>query len=365
MKIGSKKLIDILNSTKELDNFFFNNQRKYLGNKASLINNFIDKAVREKLKTSSLINKERVTFLDLFSGTGSVSSYIKGEFDFQVIVNDYLYQNYLSSITFFGIKKESDYLDLIELIKELNDLEGIDGYCTQYWSDKYFSKDNCRKIDAIRERIEEYSDLPFAVKAGAITSLIYAIDKVANIAGIYTKWILSENPTTKPLELKIPAIDIYNNMKNNHIIKSELAEELIDDKDLEYDILYLDPPYFSRSYYEFYHVLENIARWEKPKLYYSSLREKWTDKCKTGFKGLDKTKRSFENIINNVCQNKNCKIIIMNYSNHGVMRKNYIKNTLVKFGKTNIRTRSNNGYDTGRGNNQKDYKEYLYISVRK
>ncbi|MBU4457771.1 MAG: DNA adenine methylase, partial [Candidatus Omnitrophica bacterium] len=30
------------------------------------------------------------------------------------------------------------------------------------------------------------------------------------------------------------------------------------------DVAYIDPPYNARQYINFYHVLENLAKWEKP-----------------------------------------------------------------------------------------------------
>ena len=30
------------------------------------------------------------------------------------------------------------------------------------------------------------------------------------------------------------------------------------------DVFFMDPPYNSRQYSDAYHVLENVARWEKP-----------------------------------------------------------------------------------------------------
>jgi adenine-specific DNA-methyltransferase len=38
-------------------------------------------------------------------------------------------------------------------------------------------------------------------------------------------------------------------------------------KNIKADIVYIDPPYNSRQYSRFYHVLENLTKWQKPKLY--------------------------------------------------------------------------------------------------
>lgn len=37
-------------------------------------------------------------------------------------------------------------------------------------------------------------------------------------------------------------------------------------KNIEADIVYIDPPYTSRQYGDAYHLLENIIRWEKPEV---------------------------------------------------------------------------------------------------
>ena len=36
---------------------------------------------------------------------------------------------------------------------------------------------------------------------------------------------------------------------------------------IEADLVYIDPPYNSRQYCDAYHLLENVARWEKPEVF--------------------------------------------------------------------------------------------------
>ena len=59
----------------------------------------------------------------------------------------------------------------------------------------------------------------------------------------------------------LPEIDL--NLNNR--IFNEDANELIER--IECDLLYLDPPYNSRQYSDAYHLLENVARWEKPEVF--------------------------------------------------------------------------------------------------
>ena len=43
------------------------------------------------------------------------------------------------------------------------------------------------------------------------------------------------------------------------------ANEFI--KNVKADLVYIDPPYNSRQYCDAYHLLENVARWEKPEVF--------------------------------------------------------------------------------------------------
>ncbi len=95
-----------------------------------------------------------------------------------------------------------------------------------------------------------------------LTSLNYAIDKIANTVGHYDAYIKKDLKDLK-FELKMLDIDIEDN-KNNKIYNKD-ANLLI--RDIECDILYLDPPYNSRQYSDAYHLLENLALWQKPEVF--------------------------------------------------------------------------------------------------
>ena len=42
------------------------------------------------------------------------------------------------------------------------------------------------------------------------------------------------------------------------------ANELV--REIRADLVYIDPPYNSRQYCDIYHLLENVARWERPEV---------------------------------------------------------------------------------------------------
>ena len=56
-----------------------------------------------------------------------------------------------------------------------------------------------------------------------------------------------------------PLAEVNNNPKNQCF--NEDANNLV--KRIEADLVYIDPPYNSRQYCDSYHLLENVARWEK------------------------------------------------------------------------------------------------------
>jgi adenine-specific DNA-methyltransferase len=77
-----------------------------------------------------------------------------------------------------------------------------------------------------------------------LTTLIEAIDKVANTASVYGAFLKKLKKTAqKELELK-PAELIIND--NEHNIFNEDINSLI--KNTNHDVVYLDPPYNHRQY---------------------------------------------------------------------------------------------------------------------
>lgn len=93
-------------------------------------------------------------------------------------------------------------------------------------------------------------------------SLIYAMDKIANTCGHYDAYIQGA-VFDRHLALSIPSVNALNNPLNQ--CHNEDANELV--KHIYADLVYIDPPYNSRQYCDAYHLLENVARWEKPAVY--------------------------------------------------------------------------------------------------
>ncbi len=282
------------NAIYSIDYFSINN-RRYLGNKYKL-NNFIE-------STISKVCGDFESFADLFAGTGSVASIYQ---DKHLIVNDILYSNYVCHQTWFGTEKYSK-TKIASFIKRYNTISvSSDNYMSKNYGDTYFSKKNCRKIGYIREDIEKnYNNgtLNNREKCILITSLLYAMDKIANTCGHYDAY-RKNGELNKNLELQMPKIE-KSNIKNK--IYNEDINKLV--KVISADIVYLDPPYNSRQYCDAYHLLENVARWEKPKVMGVAKKMDRTA-LKSDYCTISAT-NAFEDLVKNI----KAKYIVLSYNN--------------------------------------------------
>ncbi len=229
------------------------NNRRYLGNKYKLLD-FIRGTIDDECP-------DITTVADIFAGTGSVASAFS---DKKIITNDLLYFNHLCHIAWFGSEKydEEKIKNLICFYNAVKPIE--DNYMSTNFANTFFSLEDCRKIGYIREDIEDNfkeQKINARERAILITSLIYAMDRIANTCGHYDAYIKGAD-FEKSLELCVPLAS--NNNNENNQCYNEDANQLV--RRIEADLVYIDPPYNSRQYCDAYHLLENVATWEKPEV---------------------------------------------------------------------------------------------------
>ena len=327
----------------------FINNRRYLGNKYSL-SDFIRKTVYENCKGVNIV-------VDIFSGTGAVSNIFK---DKMLITNDLLYSNYISNYAWFGYEKYSSK-KIIELIYQYNQVEtNENNYMRENFANTFFSADDCSKIGYIREDIEKKhinKEINFKEYAILITSLLYAMDKIANTVGHYDAYRKNAG-FEKHLILDVLLPEELN---SNNTCYNLDANELI--KTIKCDLLYLDPPYNSRQYCDAYHLLENVARWKKPKVHGVAKKMDRTS-LKSDYCMITATK-AFEELI----ENADTKYILLSYNNmlnKGNNRSNAkisdedILRILSKKGKVRIFEVDYKSFSTGKSD-IKNNKERLFL----
>ncbi|MCJ0914557.1 MULTISPECIES: Dam family site-specific DNA-(adenine-N6)-methyltransferase [Mammaliicoccus] len=340
-----RKAVQEVNESNEEDLNIYN--RRYLGSKRRLLS-FIEEVVSNNTKNVN-------TVADIFGGTGVVSELFRNK-GHKIIINDILQSNYVTYKTWFGNEKINK-TKVQKCLNYLNEIEGTDNYVSKEFGDKYFSMENARKIGSIREAIEKMSGLNDREKAFLITSLIYAMDKVANTVGHYDAYRKNIDMTNK-IYLKMPKVNLN---RDNEIYCTD-ANELV--KNIHASLVYIDTPYNSRQYGDAYHLLENIVEWEKPEV--TGVARKMIDRSKTKSDySTNKAPLAFEDLIQNI----NAKYILVSYNNmanKGNGRSNAkisneeIINILKRKGKVKIFETKFQSYTTGKSKIE-DHKEILYL----
>lgn len=286
-KGDSKKTIN--NSKIQIQN------RRYLGAKSRLLD-FIQKIVDEHTENVH-------SFADIFGGTGVVANHFYQQ-GYNIIINDILDSNYINYLTFFG-QEHVDDEKIRSILERMNNVAVQNNYVSDNYGDKYFSKENSMKIGEARSIIESETDLSHRERAILMTSLLYAMDKVANTVGHYDAYRRVMDSLT-PIYFRMPA---YNKkQKATTKIYHEDANLLV--RSISADLIYIDTPYNSRQYGDVYHVLENIVDWEMPDLYGVAMKPKNRSKTKSSY-STAKAPIAFNDLITNIT----AKYILVSYNN--------------------------------------------------
>lgn len=325
------------------------NNRRYLGNKYKLLP-FITKVIAENCADIKV-------FADIFSGTGAVTSAF---LDRRVITNDILYSNYICNLAWFSSERFSKQ-KIIDYVTRYNSLYiNEDNYMTENFADTYFSEEDCSRIGYIRQNIEdEYCAgvLNERERAILLTSLLYAMDKIANTCGHYDAYRKGVE-FDKHLELSVPAPK-HNRKKN--LCFNEDANELV--RHIKADLVYIDPPYNSRQYCDAYHLIENVARWEKPAV--SGVARKPDRTALKSDYCTQKAEAAFEDLISHIT----ARYILLSYNNmadKGNERSNakisddVIMSVLSEKGKVEVFSESYKAFTTGKSNID-DNEERLFL----
>lgn len=267
--------------------------RRYTGSKLKLAD-WIFKVISNNCSGNS--------FCDVFSGTGIISKTFIDYFD-TIHCNDFLYSNEVVYKAFWGEGKYSVKI-LEEYRLKYSMLENIpSNYVSTNYGGKFFSDLDAKIIGYIREDIENNKNSLTEKEYNILlASLLYSLDRIANTVGHYDAYIKNKKLKDKFIFDLIEPIDCKTDM----LITREDANKLV--RNIEYDVFYIDPPYNSRQYSRFYHIWENIAKWEKPKLYGTALKpiaENMSEYCRAS------ASRVFEELINSI----NGKYIVVSYNN--------------------------------------------------
>jgi len=303
------------------------------------------------------------TFCDIFAGTGIVGRTFKSKVK-SVLANDLEYYSYVLNRNYIGNNKVIANKD--ELLSHLNSLKLIDeGFIYQNYSlgsgsgRQYFSDENAKKIDTIRleiQRLKKDGEIDEDSYFFLLASLIESSDKVANTASVYGAFLKHLKKTAQKEFVLEGAY--FEETKNTHKVYNKDSNQLI--KEIQGDILYLDPPYNQRQYGANYHLLNTIAKYEE-----------FCPKGKTGLPNYNRSSYSkkgevlenFEALI----KDAEFKYIFLSYNNEGLMSENekQIKSVMQKYGKYDLAKKEYQRFkaDKNQNRNHKADKTYEYLHI--
>ena len=184
--------------------------------------------------------------------------------------------------------------------------EYLDHVIVQLYPHNPHKTQNCVSIALTfavpEDKKEELTEREYCI---LIASLLYSLDKCANTVGHYEAYFKDKELARRfVFELITP----YDTMKMGKNISIFREDSNLLARKINADVVYIDPPYSSRQYSRFYHVLENITKWEKPQLSGTALKppvENMSAYCSNS------AKDAFADLIGHL----QCKYIIVSYNN--------------------------------------------------
>ena len=325
---------------------------RYIGNKTRLLP-FIARALESlELRPGSAH--------DAFAGTASVGRALK-EHGWRVASSDLMTYSYVFQRAYVVAQRSPSFADLRAADRDLRAalrsarfrravdargggalqtvaeylarwIEPTRGFIAQHFGPEggrmYFSIENARRIDAVRERLEEWraegliGDDAFYL---LLAALLEGADRVANTAGVYAAYIKSWQPNAlRPLDLLVTRPVNGVRGATAHLGDAAAVARAIGPVEL----LYVDPPYNTRQYAGYYHVPEIIARgWfgEAP-----ALSGKTGLPSRGGQRSAWCSARGVTRALEELLAGTQARYVLVSYNSDGLMRESELRRTLTE-----------------------------------
>ncbi|MDR3095340.1 MAG: DNA adenine methylase [Bacteroidales bacterium] len=271
-------------------------------------------------------------FCDIFAGTGIVARNFKKSCQ-QIIANDIEYFSFVLNKNY--IENHNEIPNKLDYIEALNHSPLIDNgfiyknYCAGGNGERqYFSDYNGKKIDTIRQKIEEWknkNEISENLYYFLLCSLLESADKLANTTSVYASYLKNLKKTAQKELILQPAF--FELDDRCHKVYNTDSNQLI--QRISGDILYLDPPYNTRQYGANYHLLNTIAEYKS-----------FIPKGKTGLRKYSKSKycspNTVQNELDHLIGNADFKYIFLSYNNEGLMSVENVQKIMQKYGKYDL-----------------------------
>lgn len=348
----------------------------YIGNKRALLD-FIGTAV-QTVKVE--LGKDKLDIVDIFSGSGVVSRYMK-QHAAKLYSNDL--ESYCNVINrcYLANRSDIDYQKLEsyyrELISKLTNEPLRKGFIADMYAPAddqniqqgervFYTTRNAMYIDTARQLIEE---IPEPYKTYLLAPLLYEASVHNNTSGVFKGFYKNSqtgigqyggdgrNALTRILgdiELQLP---IFSNFDcETHIFQKDsnvLASELP-----EVDLVYLDPPYNQHPYGSNYFMLNLINSYQRPEeiSQVSGIPKSWN---KSQFNKKMTAKESMFDL----CSKLKTKYLLISFSSDGFISKEEMVEMMSQLGEVRVLDKEYNTFRGCRNLSGRDIhiKEYLYL----
>jgi adenine-specific DNA-methyltransferase len=265
------------------------------------------------------------TALDLFTGTTRVAQEFKRRGLDVTAVDVATYAEVLGRC-YIGTDADSvDRNELAQALARLNALPGRRGYVTRTFCEeaRYFRPENGRRIDAVRDAIEDHAGTP--LHPVLLTALLLAADRVDSTTGLQMAFLKQWSPrSAHPLTLVEPAL-----LPGPGRAVLGDATSLVDALPAV-DLAYLDPPYNQHRYFTNYHVWETLVRRDEPAHY--GIACKRVDARDQVTKSVFNYKATMPGSMRSVIARTRARLVVASYNDESWMTADEITTALAESG---------------------------------
>lgn len=317
--------------------------------------------------------------IDLMAGTGLFSKALRKE-GYRVVASDMMSYSYHHLVVNLRLNSSPSFLGISDLFPRLgnnndsyanalallNNLDPVEDYFYKEFSPEgtpqngckprmYFTAHNASKIDAIRLKLMDWHSRGLITDTEhslLLHTLILSANDIANIAGTYGHYLSHfVQRALDPIVLQPVSFEPNANIDGHEIYKG-FAEELA--PSLSGDICYIDPPYIKRQYAANYHILETLAREDKPEAVGESGLRPWRDQY-SNFCSKLKMFDSFGKILSGI----QCNEFYISYSSEGLIPIDKMVDFIGRYGTVDKREIEYKRFKSHNDNSPEKVTEYL------
>ncbi|MGM9873703.1 MAG: DNA adenine methylase [Bacilli bacterium] len=348
----------------------------YIGNKRELLNEI----EKEVIFVCKELGKESLVCLDLFSGSGVVSRFLK-QYSSKIIANDLeayskiINECFLSNKNEFNVEQFNEYL--LEINKRIS-AKPIKGIIRKNYSPKndkkitvddraFYTNENATYIDSFRYYIDEV--VPERYQKYFLALLLTEASIHVNTCGVFKGFYKdhdtgigkfggkAENALTRIKgKIKIEA-PVLSNFETEYEVYQKDANELASELH-GLDLVYLDPPYnqhpYGSNYFMLNIILKNKIDGNMSKV--SGIPDDWNH-------SIYNKKQTALNGMRDIISKLDTKYVLISYNNEGFISINEMKDMLIEFGTVKERRIQYNAFRGSRNLRERSIytNEFLFL----